>query len=81
MMRVVVYVVAAVAAVVWADSAHAQCAMCVTALEQNGGAWATRFNHGILFLLGTPYLVFLTIGTYWYLKRKRLEALSAETTE
>ena len=44
------------------DDAHAQCAMCVTALEQNGGELAAGFNRGILFLLGMPYLVFGRTG-------------------
>ena len=65
-------VAAVLAASMWmADVASAQCAMCVTALEQNGGAWAASFNRGILFLLGMPYLVFLAIGLSWYRRRRR----------
>lgn len=63
-----------------AADASAQCAMCVTALEQNGGEMAAGFNRGILFLLGMPYLVFGAIGASWYLKRRRgriLEPLPA----
>jgi hypothetical protein len=63
--------VAVAAASLWmADTASAQCAMCVTALEQNGGAMAAGFNRGILFLLGMPYLVFTAIGAMWYWKRR-----------
>ena len=59
------------AASVWiADAASAQSAMCVTALEQNGGEMAAGFNRGILFLLGMPYFVFTAIGISWYRKRK-----------
>ena len=69
---------AAVAAMLWmADTASAQCAMCVTALEQNGGEMAAGFNRGILFMLGMPYLVFTAIGASWY--RKRRQRLSLET--
>lgn len=53
------------------DVVFAQCAMCVTALEQNGGELAAGFNRGILFLLGMPYFVFAAIGASWYVKRKR----------
>lgn len=68
--------VAVVAALAWmTDAASAQCAMCVRALEQNGGAMAAGFNRGILFLLGMPYLVFTAIGASWYLKRRRNRVL------
>ena len=64
------------AASAWlADAASAQCAMCVTALEQNGGELAAGFNRGILFLLGMPYFVFTAIGISWYRKRKLRAAL------
>lgn len=53
------------------ESAFAQCAMCVTALEQNGGQLAAGFNKGILFLLGMPYFVFTAIGVSWYMKHRR----------
>ena len=58
-----------------ANAASAQCAMCVTALEQNGGEMAAGFNRGILFLLGMPYLVFTAIGASWYLKRRQSRPL------
>jgi hypothetical protein len=54
------------------ELASAQCAMCRTALEQNGGQIAAGFNHGILFLLGMPYLVIGLIGASWLWKRRRL---------
>lgn len=56
-----------------AVGADAQCAMCVTALEQNGGEMAAGFNRGILFLLGMPYLVFGAIGVGHYLRKRRRE--------
>jgi hypothetical protein len=68
----------AVAVGLWmADTASAQCAMCVTALEQNGGELAAGFNRGILFMLAMPYLVFTAIGASWYWKRR--QRLSLET--
>ncbi|HXV59636.1 MAG TPA: hypothetical protein VEK15_02995 [Vicinamibacteria bacterium] len=51
------------------DSALAQCAMCRTALEQNGEL-AAGFNRGILFLLSMPYLVFGSIAVAWYRRRR-----------
>jgi hypothetical protein len=61
----------ALSVVLLAESAFAQCAMCRTALEQNGGRLALGFNRAILFLLGMPYLVFFTIAGSWYWKRRR----------
>ena len=55
------------------ELAQAQCAMCVTALEQNGGEMAAGFNRGILFLLGMPYLVFTVIGASWLWKHYQRE--------
>jgi len=78
--RTIITAVAVAAAWLWmSDAASAQCAMCVTALEQNGGAMAAGFNRGILFLLGMPYLVFIAVGASWYLKRRHrvLEPLPA----
>lgn len=76
--RIITAVCMAVLAALWmAEPARAQCAMCVTALEQNGGEMAAGFNRGILFLLAMPYLVFASIGISWYLKRKRRRVLEA----
>jgi len=72
----VLAVISVVAVSLWmADVAGAQCAMCVTALEQNGGEMAAGFNRGILFLLGMPYFVFAAIGASWYVKRRRNRVL------
>ncbi len=74
----IVIALTSVATLLWmADTASAQCAMCVTALEQNGGELAAGFNRGILFMLAMPYLVFTAIGASWY--RKRRQRLSLET--
>jgi hypothetical protein len=56
------------------ETASAQCAMCVTALEQNGGKLAGGFNRAILFLLVMPYLVFGSIALFWYWKHYRVKA-------
>ena len=63
--------VALLAAVAFADSAFAQCAMCRTALDQEGGQVAAGFNRGILFLLAMPYVVFASIAGSWYWKRRK----------
>ncbi len=69
--RIITAIAVLVASLWMANAASAQCAMCVTALEQNGGEMAAGFNRGILFLLGMPYLVFTAIGASWYLMRRR----------
>jgi hypothetical protein len=53
------------------ETASAQCAMCRTALDQEGGQVAAGFNRGILFLLAMPYLVFGSIAGSWYWKRRK----------
>jgi hypothetical protein len=53
------------------ETASAQCAMCRTALEQDGGRVAAGFNRGILFLLAMPYIVFGSIAGSWLLKRRK----------
>ncbi len=59
------------AALVYVETASAQCAMCRTALDQEGGRVAAGFNRGILFLLAMPYLVFGSIAGSWYWKRRK----------
>ena len=71
--RLATLAVLVTAGVAVSEDAAAQCAMCVTALEQNGGELAAGFNKGILFLLGMPYLVFGLVGASWYRKRRRRE--------
>ena len=65
--RIIITALAVLAASLWiANTASAQCPMCVRALEQNGGEMAAGFNRGILFLLGMPYLVFTAIGVAYF---------------
>ena len=56
--------------------ASAQCAMCVTALENSpeGRAMAASFNNGILFLLAMPYAIFGTIGLVVFRAHRRKKA-------
>jgi hypothetical protein len=52
----------------------AQCAMCTTAVESNhkSGDKATNgLNHGIVYLLGAPYLAVMALGIIWYKKYRR----------
>lgn len=79
--RIIISIITALtvlaASLMIANTASAQCPMCVRALEQNGGEMAAGFNRGILFLLGMPYLVFTAIGASWYLKRSRNRSLES----
>lgn len=60
--------------------AQAQCAMCVTALENSpeGKGMAAYFNNGILFLLAIPYVLFTTIGFVVYRAHRRKKAAARE---
>lgn len=63
----------------YVETASAQCAMCRTALDQEGGRVAAGFNRAILFLLGMPYIVFASIaGSYYWRRRKAGGALGNE---
>ena len=56
--------------------AQAQCAMCVTALENSpeGKGMAASFNRGIVFLLGVPYVIFSTFGVVVYRAHRKKKA-------
>ena len=56
--------------------AHAQCAMCVTALENSpeGKGMAASFNRGILFLLAVPYAILGTAGIVIFRAHRRKQA-------
>jgi hypothetical protein len=60
----------------WAPSLRAQCAICVTALENSpeGKAMAASFNNGILFLLAMPYAIFGTVGLVVFRAHRRKKA-------
>ena len=56
--------------------AHAQCSMCVTALENSpeGKGMAASFNRGILFLLAVPYAILGTAGIVIFRAYRRKQA-------
>jgi len=60
----------------WAPSLRAQCAICVTALENSpeGKAMAASFNNGILFLLVVPYAILGTIGLVVFRAHRKKKA-------
>jgi hypothetical protein len=63
-------------ACLWPAPLTAQCAMCVTALENSpeGRAMAASFNNGILFLLAMPYAIFASIGFVVFRAYRRKKA-------
>jgi len=79
--RIVVFAlaVAFLLTIGYVETASAQCAMCRTALDQEGGRLAVGFNRAILFLLGMPYLVFASIAGSYYWKRRKAEGLGNES--
>lgn len=56
--------------------ARAQCAMCVTALENSpeGKGMAASFNRGIVFLLFVPYGILGTVGVVLFRAHRRKQA-------
>lgn len=56
--------------------ARAQCAMCVTALENSpeGKSMAASFNRGILFLLAVPYAILSTVGVIVFRAYRKKQA-------
>ena len=71
------YAVRLTLAAVWlmliSAQSWAQCAMCVTALQNSaeGKVIAQSFGNGILFLLAVPYVIFGTIAYSVYRAYKR----------
>jgi hypothetical protein len=54
--------------------ANAQCAMCTVSVEsnaKNGNSTTKGLNHGIMYLLGAPYLAVAIVGFIWYKKYRR----------
>jgi hypothetical protein len=75
--RIVALVLAAlVVTVVFYGPVHAQCAMCVTALENSpeGKGMAASFNRGILFLLAVPYAILGTVGVVLFRAHRKKQA-------
>jgi len=57
-------------------SAQARCELCRSALENSpdGPAVANSFNHGIIFLLGVPYVIFGAFGAVVYRAHRKKKA-------
>lgn len=51
----------------------AQCAMCTKTASQLGEKPALGMNQGILYLMGTPFVIIGVIG-YWWWKNQPKEA-------
>jgi len=52
----------------------AQCAICAANVSSNvkdGQKTAGGLNHGIMYLLGAPYLAIAALGIIWYKKYRR----------
>lgn len=63
--------------VMFTAPALAQCPMCKAAVESSlasGSHVASGLNKGILYLLLMPYLLYATIFTTWYFKRRKAAA-------
>jgi hypothetical protein len=57
-------------------AAQAQCTMCTINAEQgakDGNSVTKGINNGVLYLLGTPFLLILGVGSIWYFKYRKDE--------
>lgn len=57
-------------------TAKAQCTMCTINAEQgakDGNSVTKGINNGVLYLLGTPFLLILGVGSIWYFKYRKDE--------
>ena len=75
--RIIALLLAALAIIVIVhEPARAQCAMCVTALENSpeGRSMAASFNRGILFLMAVPYAILGTVGVVVFRAHRRKQA-------
>ena len=75
--RIIALLLAALAIIVIVHApARAQCAMCVTALENSpeGRSMAASFNRGILFLMAVPYAILGTVGVVVFRAHRRKQA-------
>ncbi|MDX2189446.1 MAG: hypothetical protein SFY32_06265 [Bacteroidota bacterium] len=57
------------------EISSAQCAMCKSSIESNqklqGNNRVVAFNAGILYLMIIPYILFGTLGYFWYKNSKK----------
>lgn len=67
--------IAFVALIAFNSTGFAQCPMCRSAVEsglmEEGNKIGIGLNDGILYLLATPYLIVLIVGTIWYRKFRK----------
>jgi len=52
-------------------SSWAQCSMCRAVVENNSQNMAEGLNNGILYLMGFPYIILITLGVLLFRKRYR----------
>ncbi len=57
---------------------YSQCAMCKSSVESNAKIEVTNraqgLNYGILYLMTIPYILFGTLGYFWYKQSKKSKA-------
>lgn len=61
-----------------AEPSFAQCPMCKASVEasmKEGSNVARGLNHGILYLLSMPYLIFCVLFLLWYRNWKKVKQL------
>lgn len=46
----------------WSDPIFAQCSMCRAVVESNEANTGEGLNNGILYLMGFPYIIMITLG-------------------
>lgn len=67
-----------------AEPAAAQCAMCKASSEANlkaGGGDPKGLNAGILYMLAMPYLLVMGIGLWWWNNRRKERQELGDLTE
>lgn len=69
------FLIVFIALIAFSISGYAQCPMCRSAVEsglmEEGNKVGIGLNDGILYLLATPYLIVLIVGTIWYRKFRK----------
>ncbi len=58
---------------VFLPAVTAQCSVCTKTVMQMGEKPAQGLNHGILYLMLTPFLIVGVIGYRWWKSNKRFE--------
>lgn len=50
------------------DTSYAQCSMCRAVVESDANNMGKGINNGILYLMGFPYIIMLTLGVILFRK-------------